>query len=102
MSIVRTDSDSGCIFINKEDAGTVTYTLPAVADSKGKWYWFYNAQTSAAIAITSGTASVFMGSDGATSSTMTTSTDAIGDSAIVICDGSYYYLIVLDGTWAES
>jgi hypothetical protein len=96
-------SDSGCIFINKEDAGNVTYTLPAVADGKGKWWWFYNAvEGSVELVITSGTASTFYGSDSSADTSMTTSTNAIGDSCIVIGDGSYYYHIPLSGTWAES
>lgn len=94
-------SDSGCIFIDNEDAGTTTYTIPSVADCAGKWFWFYNGTNHTQIAVTGTTASKMYGpgSEG-TATTRTTSTNAVGDSCIVFGDGSYYYLIPLVGTWA--
>ena len=94
-------SDSGVIFVNKEDAGNVTYTLPAVADCKGKWFWFYNAIDDAELIIAGGTTGKMHGpsSEGAEDN-MTTSSNGVGDCCIVFGDGSYYYVIPLVGTWA--
>jgi hypothetical protein len=95
-------SDSGTVFINKEDAtSATTYTLPAVADGAGKWWWFFDAEGSQGIAITSGTASTLVGHASATSSTAT-ATAGIGACAMVIGDGSYYYLFEIYGTWTMS
>lgn len=95
-------SDSGCIFINKEDAGgTVVYTLPAVADCKGKWFWFYNGVDNAEISV-KGTDTGQMygpGSEGAQDDMITSGGD-VGDSCIVFGDGTYYYVLPLVGTWA--
>lgn len=93
-------SDSGCIFVDNEDQGLTTYTLPSVADCAGKWFWFYNGTDDTEIAVTGTTASKMYGpgSEGA-ATTMTTTTNTVGDSCIVFGDGSYYYLIPLVGTW---
>jgi hypothetical protein len=92
-------SDSGCIFVNKEDAGTVTYTLPALADSKGKMFWFFNAQTTAGIAVTAPSACMFAPDATATTVTSGATTGACG---FVICDGTNYYWFEIEGTWTTS
>jgi hypothetical protein len=92
-------SDSGILFIN-EYAGTTTYTLPAVADCKGKIFHFL-ANVANNIAITGGTAAKFCGATQTDYDTMTL-TGAIGGSASVIGDGERYYLIAGTGTWTAS
>ena len=99
QSVAVAASDSGIIFINKEDAGLVTYTLPAVADCAGKWFWFYNAQTAADLKILGGTADVFIGGGAEAGDFMDTNASYTGDAAIVFGDGTYYYLLPLHGTW---
>jgi len=37
QAITLTADDAGLLFINREDAGTVVYTLPATSACKGKW-----------------------------------------------------------------
>ena len=90
--------DSGILFINKETSGTVTYTLPIVAEGKGKMWWFYSGYA-ASIAITSGTASTLFTPGSATATTLT-SAGAVGECAMVVGDGSYYYVFEIYGTWS--
>ena len=89
--------DSGIIFINREESGTVTYTLPVVAEGKGKMWWFYSAY-GVAIEITSGTASTLV-TPGAATATSLTSAAAVGECAMVFGDGSFYYFFEIFGTW---
>jgi len=88
-------SDSGILFVNKYTTET-TYTLPAVADGAGKWFWFFNGQTSAEIKI-KGTTACIVGD--ATDQYATGSADT-GTCAFVIGDGTYYYLHEIYGDWA--
>jgi hypothetical protein len=98
-AITVVPSDSGIIFINNETGtGTITYTLPAVADGAGKWFWFYNGQTTRAIAIHA-TTSILVGLDTTTGSTFT-SDAVIGSAAMVIGDGTNYHVFILKGTWS--
>ena len=90
--------DSGIIFINKEESGTVTYTLPIVAEGKGKMWWFYSSYA-AAIAITSGTGSTLVTPGSATATTLT-SAAAVGECAMVFGDGDFYYVFEIFGTWS--
>ena len=90
--------DSGVIFINKEESGTVTYTLPVVSEGKGKMWWFYSAYA-VSIAITSGTSSTLVTPGSATATTLT-SAAAVGECAMVVGDGSFYYVFEIFGTWS--
>lgn len=91
-------SDSGTMFINK--FGTETeYTLPAVADGKGKMFWFFNAQTSTAVLVTATTA-IIMGVNSTTGTTLTDGSN-IGDCCLVIGDGTNYFGFVLSGSWTS-
>ena len=90
--------DSGIIFINREESGTVTYTLPVVAEGKGKMWWFYGAY-GVAIKITSGTASTLV-TPGAATATSLTSAAAVGECAMVGGDGSFYYVFEIQGSWS--
>ena len=92
-------SDSGLLFINKETSGTVTYTLPTLALAAGKWFWFMNAQTSFALAITGGTASKIVYSNSTTASTVTCATQA-GECGMIYCDGVNYYFFEIYGSWS--
>ena len=94
-------SDSGILFIN-ENTATTTYTLPAVADGKGKfWVFFCEAANSIVIAsseskLVGGTTSA--GIIGAT----ITSAATIGECAMIIGDGDKYYCLPFTGTWTYS
>ena len=94
-------SDSGILFIN-ENTATTTYTLPAVADGKGKWYAFFcKAANSIVIA---GASSILVGgttSAGIVGATVT-SAATIGECAIAIGDGDNWFVLPLTGTWTYS
>ena len=92
-------SDSGILFIN-EFAGTTTYTLPTVADMKGKWYSFY-CNAAEAILVKGGTGDVMSGgnSGAATNNDKVTSGATIGSWCIVTCDGTNYFVFAGTGTW---
>jgi len=94
-------SDSGVMFMNKEDASAVTYNLPAVADAAGKMFWFFNAQQTANIVINAPANTMFMANDLAASSATATG-EACGDCGFVICDGTSYYFFEFNGTWTSA
>ena len=91
-------SDSGVLFVNFYNS-TTTYNLPAVAEGKGKWFWFFGA-VSANIVVYGPAASTIYG-DGAIGRTLT-GTAGIGLSCMVIGDGTYYYAFEIFGTWATT
>lgn len=91
-------SDSGIVFINKYATGNTTYTLPAVAAFKGKWAWFFNAQTSYAIVVAGGTDEKMI-ADEQTAYDKVTCAAEIGECGLVIGDGSNYYFFAMHGTW---
>ncbi len=93
-------SDSGLIFVNKYVSGDTTYTLPAVADAKGKMFWFFNAQTTKSIVVSAPSNTMFMGDNIVTTSA--TSAADCGECAMAICDGSSYYFFAIYGTWANA
>lgn len=95
-----TADDSGTLFVNLS-TNAHTYTLPAVGDGKGKVWLFFNAEGTAAIAVTSATASKFKISD-TNSTTNTEVNHEIGGCILVIGDGTWYYGIELYGTWTAS
>lgn len=95
-AITVVPSDSGIMFINK--FGTETeYTLPLVAEGKGKMFWFYNAQSSTAVLVSAQTA-ILMGVNSATGTTLTDGSN-IGDCCLVVGDGTNYFGFVLSGSW---
>ena len=94
-------SDSGVIFVNRY-AATTTYTLPAVADTKGKWFWFYSdvAQT---LVVTGPTGSLDVMTGGTTSAAvdadLVTLTAVIGGWGMVTSDGTNYFFFLIAGSW---
>jgi hypothetical protein len=91
--------DSGIMFLNHYTTNT-TYTLPAVADGKGKMWWFMNANTTSTLAITA-PAAIMVCNDNATSTTNTCAADA-GSWAMVVGDGTNYFCFEGSGTWTAS
>lgn len=90
--------DSGTLFINKfYTGGITTYTLPSLAEGKGKIFWFLNGQSTRHIRVTAPSACM-MGVDG-TYTTLTTSSSS-GDCGFCVCDGTNYFFFALFGTWA--
>lgn len=100
-AITVVPSDSGICFVNNEDADTVTYTLPAVADCEGKIFFFYNNQTTQNIAVTGGTAAKISANDHTGYDTVTDN-GVVGNWGFVIGDGDYYYFFAGSGTWTAS
>ncbi len=93
-SFTLVPSDSGCIFINK-DATATNYTLPAVADASGKWFWFYNVGAGGmVITAPSGTLVGFNDASNTTAS-YATGSQMIGTACMVFCDGTNYILFDL-------
>lgn len=90
-----TPDDSGTMFVSLT-TGLNNYTLPAVSDGKGKSFIFFQADNSTTVKITS-TAANIKGPDA--TNLVATSGSLIGDCALVIGDGTYYYLLTLGGTW---
>lgn len=95
-------SDSGIVFIN-EYAGTTTYTLPAVADCKGKIFTFYD-NVGQTIDVVGGTTDKMSGGSASatTHADKVTSGGTLGDSCTIIGDGSSYFVIHYQGTWTAS
>ena len=93
-------SDSGVIFIKKEDAGQVIYTLPTVADAKGKMFWFFNAHTTGEIKVSSTAANII--GDASTGQHITSNGHYEGECGFIISDGTNYYWFTLHGTWGSS
>ena len=94
-------SDSGILFINYF-ASTTTYTLPAAADCKGKFFVFMSAVASNLVI--AGDTSVIVGgqtSAGIVGATVTL-TAVIGGWCVIIGDGTNYYAIPGTGTWTYS
>ena len=96
LTTTITPDDSGSLFISLT-TGTHAYTLPAVADGKGKSWLFFNAETTAAISVAS-TAANMMGVDSATGTTIT-SDAVLGSCLLIIGDGTNYFAFVIAGTW---
>lgn len=103
QAVTVTADDSGLLFINREDAGTVTYTLPASASCAGKWFWFIN-MADVDMTLTAGTVDTMVTKNNAAadSVTFTTDTELIGASALVVGDGTYVYVFAMgDCTMAD-
>ena len=96
LTTIVTPDDSGTLFISLT-TGTHAYTLPAVVDSKGKCYLFFDGETTQAITVAS-TAANIMGVDSAAGTTLT-SGGAIGDCAMIIGDGTNYFFFNIGGIW---
>jgi len=93
-------SDSGVMFINYEAGGNVTYNLPAVADAAGKMFWFFNAQNTKSVILNAPTNSMMVSNTAIANSA--TCSNAIGECAFVVCDGSKYYTFPMVGTWSNA
>ena len=88
LATTVTPDDSGSMFISLT-TGTHAYTLPAVADGKGKVFIFFDGETTQAITVAS-TAANIMGVNSATGTTLTSAAD-IGDCAMIVGDGTNYF-----------
>jgi hypothetical protein len=93
-------SDSGILFVNS-NSSACTYTLPAVADAKGKMFWF-TCKGAGGIVITGGTTDVMVGLNAAEadSCAFSTSSQKIGASCAVFCDGTNYFLMAFNAATA--
>ena len=85
-----------------QKAGIRTYTLPAVADGKGKVFFFYSYVANNLVI--AGASSILVGgstSAGIVGATVTL-TGVIGGWAVVIGDGTNYFVLAGTGTWTYS
>ena len=87
-------SDSGIIFVSTY-VGNTEYTLPAVADSKGKMYWFVHADDGN-LKISSTAANIVVRGQTATTqqTSVTYSTNPEGTACGVIGDGTRYLFLM--------
>lgn len=94
-------SDSGILFINKY-AGTTTYTLPAVADCKGKIFHFMSYVANNLVIL--GTTAVIVGGNASAGviGLKVTLGGVIGGHGYIIGDGTNYYFFAGTGTWTYS
>lgn len=102
-----TEDDSGTMFINLSTTGAHTYTLPSVANGAGKYWWFFNGQTSYAFVISDpDSADSIMANDDTSADTLTSPAE-VGSWALVIGDGTDYFALVGGGetdmpTWTPA
>ena len=87
-------SDSGIMFINKNTTLNTNYVLPAVADADGKMFWFLNATPNGGYRITAPT-NTLVANNTAIKNYAATGANTVGIGAIVVGDGSKYYLFEL-------
>ena len=87
-------SDSGILFVNKF-ATAATYTLPAVADAKGKMFWFYNVGAAGMVIKAPSAIMVATNNAACTNATFGTANLMIGAGCMVFSDGTSYYLMGL-------
>ena len=90
-AITLVPSDSGIMFL-QNSASTTTYTLPSVADGKGKMFIFCNINTADKTVITSTTALIKGCVTAGAACTVLTSA-GMGDFLMLIGDGSYWYAV---------
>ncbi len=95
-------ADSGILFVNK-NASACTYTLPTVADAKGKMFWFFNVGASGMV-ITGGSTDAIVTLNDAAADTVTFNTEnqRIGASCLIFCDGTNYFLMSFNGATATA
>ena len=85
-----TPDDSGTLFVDRSTSAH-TYTLPAVADCKGKHFLFVKVGT-ANMVIAGATAKIIaMNNAAAASVAFSTLSEKIGGAMLIIGDGDYYY-----------
>lgn len=96
-SITIVPSDSGVIFVNKYTTGLTTYTLPTATAAKGKWFWFYNAQTSQAIKLLAADTTMVAGGQAAYD--YVTSAADTGACGFVFSDGSKFFFVEIAAAW---
>ena len=91
-------SDSGIIFVQNY-ATACTYTLPDVTTGAGKMFMIVNLNTATSTVITTSDATALIKGTYTAGAAKTTLTSvAVGDAAIIIGDGSYWYFINLSAT----
>lgn len=100
-SVTVVASDSGVVFVNKYASAT-TYTLPAVADCAGKWFWFFNVGAAGMIIASAGSLDDIFADGNASADTVTYSTSShmIGSACLVIGDGTNWHAMNIGATTA--
>lgn len=92
-AITLVASDSGIMFLQNY-ASASTYTLPAVGTGKGKMFMFANINTAASTVITTSDATALIKGCVTAGAACTTLTSAeMGNSALIVGDGTYWYFV---------
>lgn len=103
-TVILTAADSGSVLINRSTSGSPSWTLPTAAS--GLHYTFYTANTTAGFTVTGGTIKAKTNASGTaisgTTLTNTQGTAVVGDSIILVCDGTNWISIGQTGTFAAS
>ena len=100
-AITLVASDSGIIFLQNY-AIACTYTLPDVATGAGKMFMIVNVNTATSTVITSTTA-LIKGTYTAGAAKTTITSGAMGDSVVIVGDGSYWYTMAgFKGAWTTA
>ena len=86
-------TESGTIYNTTGNAGSLTFTLPAVATSAGLFYGFVNTVDQTMVITAPASTLVTDGNAAATSATWSTASHKIGGACFVHCDGTKWYLM---------
>lgn len=93
-------ADSGTFFNTKGAAGTVVFTLPAVATSGGVHYRFIAAANQ--ILTVTAPAGTLVTYNNAAATSVSTGTVNIGHGFELVCDGSFWYAHALEYVTANT
>ena len=87
-------NDSGTIFTNQGATASVTFTLPAAANSDGLVYYFYNCEDQNLV-VASGTADLMTGLNDITADSVALSTTSlkVGGGFFVFGDGTNWHVM---------
>jgi len=93
--VVAADTDK--LLVGTKSSGTITFTLPAVATAKGCTFRFIQTQAENMLISDPEGVMVCKNNAAATLVKFDTSTELIGASAMVICDGTKHYFFNTSG-----
>lgn len=86
-------SESGTLFTTTGATGAVTFTLPAIADSEGCCFWFYNTVDQNMVLTGPADKLVVVGDAAADSAAFQTASEKIGGGFFAVCDGALWLIM---------
>ena len=85
------NKESGTVFTTEGAAGTVIFTLPAIADNDGTVYWFA-CMEDYILRLTAPAGKLVCGNNAAATSVSFQTTDnMVGSGFMAVCNGSFWY-----------